>query len=294
MRWVLSTWLMVAALAATAQERPQVVAVNWPLASLAEQLGGGAIDVVFPVPEGVDPAFWRPGIADLAAIQAADLILLNGAGYADWVARVSLPRSRLVETTRGMAEQFIETESIVHSHGDAGAHTHAGTASHTWLDPALARHQADSVASALKRLLPDDASAIDDRRDALEADFAALDASIAEVGAAAAGRALIATHPRYQYLARAAGADIQSLDWDAGAAPDEAQLAALAALSAESGAVLLLWEAAPPDAARAAVAGLGLADFVLPPFARSLPEGFFPSALTTALDGLARRLADTP
>ena len=45
-----------------AQERPTVVTVNYALSYFAERLGGGDIDVVFPVPDGVDPSFWRPAL----------------------------------------------------------------------------------------------------------------------------------------------------------------------------------------------------------------------------------------
>ncbi len=53
------------------------------------------MDVLFPVPEEVDPAYWKPEAEDVAAYQRADLILLNGASYAKWVDFVKLPRSRL-------------------------------------------------------------------------------------------------------------------------------------------------------------------------------------------------------
>jgi hypothetical protein len=38
-----------------------------------------------------------PDTETIAAYQAADLILINGADYAKWTTKVSLPRSRLVD-----------------------------------------------------------------------------------------------------------------------------------------------------------------------------------------------------
>jgi zinc transport system substrate-binding protein len=101
---------------------------------------------------------------------------------------------------------------------------------------------------------------------------------------------LIATHPRYQYLARATGLTIHALDWEAGAAPDAAQLADLAARAAETGAVALLWEAEPPAEARAAVRALGLADAVVPSFAAPATGGFS-ARLEVALAELETALA---
>jgi zinc transport system substrate-binding protein len=105
----------LAARPAKAQARPVVVAVNYPLAWFAERLAGGAAEVRLPVPPGTDPQFWRPRIAEIGAIQAADLILLNGAGFAAWTARASLPRSRSVDTSRAFRDRLIATEGLVHS-----------------------------------------------------------------------------------------------------------------------------------------------------------------------------------
>ncbi|MEO0678142.1 MAG: zinc ABC transporter substrate-binding protein, partial [Pseudomonadota bacterium] len=68
--------------AATAQDRPEIMAVNYALQHMAQTLVGDAAEVTFPVPAGVDPSFWRPSVSDISAVQAADLILLNGAGFA--------------------------------------------------------------------------------------------------------------------------------------------------------------------------------------------------------------------
>ena len=149
-RWLLAAaFACLTALAAAAQDRPRIVAVNGALTYFAEQLAGDAAEVAFPVPEGVDPSFWRPSIADISAIQEADLILLNGASFATWIDRVSLPRSRVVNTSAAIEERFIVTESITHSHGDGGEHSHEGLAAYTWLDPTLAIAQAEAVAGAL-------------------------------------------------------------------------------------------------------------------------------------------------
>ena len=128
----------LAATALIAEDRKHIVVVNYALQYFAERLTEGSVDVDFPVPRDVDPAFWRPAIADISRIQSADLILLNGAGFATWIDRVSLPRARVVNTSAAIEDKFIVTESITHSHGEGGAHSHEGLASYLWLDPSLA------------------------------------------------------------------------------------------------------------------------------------------------------------
>ncbi|ROU03698.1 metal ABC transporter substrate-binding protein [Histidinibacterium lentulum] len=273
---------------AAAQDRPAVVAtVNYPLAYFAERLAGTEqVSVLFPVPADRDPAFWRPTIADISEIQSADLIALNGAGFADWVARASLPRARLVDTSELFAETLIETESITHSHGADGEHSHTGTASFTWLDFEQAATQARSLATAMERRIPAVAVGLHARLADLEADLMALDAEAEDIGTALSGVTLVATHPRYQYFARAYGLEIVSLDWDAGAMPEDAQWQALSDLMSGTGAEVLIWEAAPPEEAMVRAADLGLAQAVFPPLANRPAEGDFLTAMRASLDAL--------
>jgi zinc transport system substrate-binding protein len=293
-RWLfrLSATLLVALLttAAIADDRARVVAVNYPLAYFAERLAGDDVEVVFPVPAGADPSFWRPTVSDISAIQSADLILLNGAGFATWVDRVSLPRARLVNTSAALSDRFIATESITHSHGDGGEHSHEGLAAYTWLDTSLAIAQAEAVAAALvaRDLAPE--ADVEARLAALRADIEAMDAAARVALDGVEEAMLVATHPRYQYLARAYGLTIGSLEWDAGAMPDAEQLAALAAMIKGQDAPVLIWEAAPPDAAIDAVADLGAVSVVFPPLAHAPAEGDYVAALSASVAALAEAI----
>lgn len=284
---LLAALLILLAPLARAQDRPVVATVNYPLTYFAERLTGEAVEVLFTVPEGVDPAFWRPGIADIAAIQQADLIVLNGAGYAAWTTQASLPRARLVDTSRELDARLIETESVTHSHGADGAHSHAAVASHVWLDPDMALAQAEAIATGLTRAGLVDEAALAANLEALEADLAAL----AEAGRAAfaplAGTVILASHPRYQYLGRAYGVEVVALEWGAGEMPDDDQWQALAQLSAETGATLFLWEAAPPPGAADRLAELGLTGVVYPSLGWAPANGDFLSAQQDAFSAIA-------
>lgn len=294
MRYVLFAIALTlsAAVSAVAQDRPRVIAVNHALQVFADRLLGDSAEVVFPVPAEVDPSFWRPSISDISMIQSADMILLNGAGFATWVDRVSLPRSRLVNTTAAIKDRFIVTESITHSHGDGGEHSHEGLASYTWLDPVLATAQAEAIASAIlaRDLAP--AEAVAERLTALKADLEALDAQAKTLLSVAQGVPLIASHPRYQYLARRYDLTMTSLEWDAGAAPTADELDSLKALVANTGAKVLLWEAEPPASAFDAVAELGLESVVFPPLARVPSSDAFFVSLKSSLTALADALSE--
>ncbi|MEL7343403.1 MAG: metal ABC transporter substrate-binding protein [Pseudomonadota bacterium] len=285
---------VVLATAGWAQDKLRVVAVNYPLQYFAERLlGDEAADVIVPVPEGVDPSFWRPSISDISAIQAADLILLNGAGFATWTDKVSLPRSKLVTTSRGLEDRFITTQSITHSHGDGGTHSHEGVGSYLWLDVSMAAEQASAVANAIVARGLADAAQVDARLSELVAELDALDQAAHDSLVGAADAVFVATHPRYQYLARAYGLTIKSLEWDAGAMPSKDDLADLETLTRQFGATILIWEAEPPQAARTAVAELGLTDVVFPTLAIEPSEMDMLEALETAFGALSDAVAQT-
>ncbi|WP_170422304.1 metal ABC transporter substrate-binding protein [Ruegeria arenilitoris] len=284
------TALMLALMVATAagaQDRPKVVTVNYPLQYFTERLVGDAADVVFPVPTDVDPSFWRPSISDISDVQSADLILLSGAEFATWIDRVSLPRSRVFNSSAAIKDQFIITESITHSHGDGGEHSHEGLASYLWLDPVLATAQAEAIAAAIATRDIAPVGEVEDRLEQLRTDIAALDQTAADVFADLEAVPMIATHPRYQYLARRYGLTIASMDWEAGEAPNPDQLAELSALQNQLGAEILIWEAAPPAAALEAVEQLGLQNVIFPTLAHKPTEGTFIDAYQKALSDVS-------
>ncbi|WP_333713130.1 metal ABC transporter substrate-binding protein [Yoonia sp.] len=272
---------------AHAQDRPRVVTVNYPLQYLAEALLGDAAEVDFPVPADVDPSFWRPAIADISAIQSADLIVLNGAAFATWVDRVTLPRSKVVNSTAAISDRFIVTESITHSHGAGDEHSHEGLASYTWLDPTLAIAQAEAIAAAItaRGLAPQ--TDVADRLAALTSRLSALDAQASAGLAGLADVTMIATHPRYQYFARRYGLTIDALEWEAGATPTDAELADLQAMIAETGATVLIWEGEPDPAAFAATAALGLRNVVFPTLAHGIEDQSFADVMGAAIAALA-------
>jgi hydrogenase/urease accessory protein HupE len=59
--------------------RPVVYASNYPLQYFAQKISAPLVDVRLPVPRGQDPAFLAPTPEDVAALQKADLVVLNGA-----------------------------------------------------------------------------------------------------------------------------------------------------------------------------------------------------------------------
>lgn len=251
---------------AAGRRKPKVYAVNYPLDYFARRIGGDLVDVTFPVPADVDPAFWKPADAAVAEFQQADLILLNGAGYAQWTQLVSLPESRLVDTSASFADKLIRVDDgVVHSHGPGGEHSHQGLAFTTWLDPQLALLQAAAVHKSLVRLLPASAPELDASFQQLKTDLQQLDQQLEVIVARYRGEPLLASHPVYQYLARRCGWKLSSLHWEPDEMPDAGQWQALDKLLETHPSKWMLWEAEPRRETAEKLSARGVAGIVFSP-----------------------------
>ncbi len=262
--------------ASPASGKLRVLSVNHPLHAFASRLGGDAIEAVFPAPADEDPAFWQPDDAALAAFQQADLILLNGASYAKWTGKASLPTARSVTTSAAFKDRFIQIEdSAPHSHGPEGEHSHAGTAFTTWIDLSQAVQQAEAVRAALIRLRPDQAAAIDERFAALKGELEALDARLLKVGERLAKAPLVASHPVYHYWARRYGFNLQSVLWEPETVPDAKSMAELQALLVKHPAKWMVWEGEPAGESVAKLEAIGLRSVVFDPCGNQPDQGDF-------------------
>ncbi len=232
----------------TTSKKPQVYTVNYPLAYFAERIGGDLIDVTFPAPADANPADWNPDAAAIAAYQSADLILLNGAGYAAWIQRATLPMSRTVVTTRDIEDRLIAmTQSVTHQHGPEGSQSDVPVAAQTWLDPQLAIAQALVIRDELAKLLPTERERLDESFRLLESDLMTLDEELRAAFAATTDSALLASKPVYDYLQRRYSLSLTNLQWHPQQSPTDVQWVELQAVAKEHPASLMLWEEEPTD-----------------------------------------------
>jgi zinc transport system substrate-binding protein len=240
-----------AAAPAPAAHPLDVRALSFPAAWLVQRVAGDAVTLTNVNPPGEDPPAWQPSGDLVADLGNADLIVANGAGYEAWVTTVSLPPSKLLKLADG--QDLITLPGVTHSHGKDGSHSHAGVDPHTWADPALFAKQAAALHDQLVALDPGHKATFDDGLARVQADLAALDQELAAALVGAKGHRLASSHPAFNYLARRYGLDVTSFEFDPSEAPEAAAKATFDAWTATAGAgPVLLWEAAPADAARAA------------------------------------------
>lgn len=267
-----------------------VAAVNYPLAYMAERIGGDLVRVAYPVADGVDPAFWLPAPDDIARFQGADLILLNGAGYAKWTATATLPATRTVVTTAAVEDRLLLVEgNVSHTHGPQGEHSHGEVAFTTWLDPTMAIAQARAVAEALTALRSAERGRIQASLEGLIVDLEALDRDLT-AAFAQSDSTFLASHPVYQYLARRYGLQMSGVHFEPDEAPSEQAWRDLEQLYASSGASVMLWEAAPLPETRERLESLGLKVVVFVPAGKQPASGDYLDVMSDNATNLKRAL----
>jgi zinc transport system substrate-binding protein len=274
------TLTLLAIHSSVAAKQLTVYVVNYPLQYFAERIGGEHINVVFPAPAHVDPTYWMPNTPMIAAYQQADLILLNGAGYAKWVNKVTLPRSRMVNTSARFKDQYIEAaEILTHSHGSEGGHAHESLAFTTWIDFSFAAKQAKAVAEALSRKMPDLSDIFQNNYVALENDIMALDRTIEEIVSKDRVRPLMVSHPVYDYFTRRYGLNIKSVHWEPDEIPTNEHMMELNRILKEHPAKWMIWEGKPKKESAERLKAIGVNSLVFNPCGNTPDQGDFLSVM---------------
>lgn len=253
---------------------PQAIVTNYPLEYFAQRIGGGIVQVEFPMAGDGDPAFWQPNADAIRRMQSADVILTNGATYEKWIDQVSLPMRRVINTSASFTDRYLEVVgTVTHTHGPEGDHSHEGTAFTTWLDPGLAALQAETIAEAFSGRWPANASAFQDNLTALRADLEQLDQDLRSALTAMRGVPLLASHPVYQYLASRYALDLESVTWEPEEMPSERAWRAFRDLLARHPARWMIWEAEPMPEIRARLRELDVRPLMFAPLGNRPTDG---------------------
>lgn len=242
-----------------------VYTTNYPLYFMTEYMAPIGVSVHFPAADAGDPAHWQPPVDSLAAMQQADLIITNGASYEQWLSTVSLPASKLVNSSAGFQQQLLDSDEVItHSHGDEGEHQHVGTAFTTWMDLELAAAQAGAIRDALSELMPEEQEFIELRHEELKSQLVDLHQEF-KIVCENIALSVAYSHPVYQYFQNAYEVTGPSLHWEPDQSITEDKLHELEHLLDHHQVDVLVWEAEPMTATVEALEKLGVKSIVVAP-----------------------------
>ena len=131
----------------------RLVTTLYPLEYFARRIGGDLVDVTNLVAPGVEAHDFEPSPRDMRSMSAADVIVVNGAGFEPWI-------DRAVANLSGGPKLLIEAGRAFSLNGasaaaDATKLPEDGADPHYWLDPLKAKGQAEAVLDALTAVAPE-------------------------------------------------------------------------------------------------------------------------------------------
>ena len=154
---------------------------------IASELGGDCARVkTLLASSSVDPHDYEPTPADAASFEGAQLVVVNGAHYDEWAAK--------------LAATSAPNATVVSAATDDDAQN-----PHVWYDPAAVTGLADRLTAELSKLAPDAAGYFADRRSAFADAMKPYDSAINALRAAVAGRTYAATEGVFDDMAAAVG-----------------------------------------------------------------------------------------
>jgi zinc transport system substrate-binding protein len=179
--------------------RPTVVANFYPVAWLAERIGGRAVGVSTLTPAGTEPHDLTLTARQLGDLERADAVLYLGAGFQPDVERAT---AQLPGSVRRLDLLDAPGVSLLPAPADLGKEPLAGGKDpHVWLDPVRMAAMARAVGAALAQLAPDRAAELHARTRAAVAELEELDRRLAAQLDGCAGRTVVTSHAAFGYLA---------------------------------------------------------------------------------------------
>lgn len=217
----------------TGQSGLKVVAVESFIADMAQNVAGDRLHVDTLIPLGVDPHSFELTPADVAKIADADVLIVNGAGFEEWLQETmqnSGSKAQVIEASQGL-DVRTPTELELDEH-EAEGHHHAEGDPHFWLDPVNAQIYVENIRQGLTQADPKGEQIYAANAEAYTAKLEELDSWITtQVSQIPEGnRLLVTNHESFGYYAdhygfKIIGAVIPSVT--TGATPTAQELAEL-------------------------------------------------------------------
>ncbi len=180
-----------------------VVTTTTVFADMIRQVGGPNVTVTSLVPKGGDVHTFEPRPADVQAVAAAQLLVMNGLGLDDWLEK-TITNAAVAGTP--VVKLGVDLPGVALLPGED-----PGTQNpHLWMDVTYGQAYVDRIAAALEAADPSDAAGFESRTASYKARLVALDASIRSKVATIpeANRRLVTFHDAFPYFAREYGITI--------------------------------------------------------------------------------------
>jgi zinc transport system substrate-binding protein len=224
--------------------RVSLVASFYPLAEVAERVGGQAVAVTDLANPGAEPHDLQLAPRQVVDLEEADVVLFVGGQFQPKVAEIASQRpDGSVDVLDRVELQTGDAPAIAAEEG-GDEHGGSGQDPHFWLDPVRMTSVVDEVEAALAKAAPEQAGTFRANADAYKRQLAALDREYKDGLRACARHEIVTSHAAFFYLAERYGLrhlPIAGLSPDA--EPSPARLAGLARRIEADGITTVFYEA---------------------------------------------------
>lgn len=273
------------------QPNISVIATFYPLAYLAERVGGEHVTLTTIVPNGTEPHDYTPLPRDIQAIYNSDLLLANGLGIDNWAEdleddflndrHITLVVGEEIDLSATLKSAEEDKEDVGQATDEDG---HDGIDPHIWLDPILQQTVVTRVQHVLSQIDPIHASEYEQQADALLTDLQQLDRAYTTGLANCALQTIIVSHDAFAYVGARYDFTIVSIaGLNPNSVPSAKTLADLTARAKDEGIEYIFFETlVNPALSQALASEVGAETLVLNPL-----EGLTPAEQTAGEDYLS-------
>lgn len=269
----------------------------YPLAWVAEKVGGDEVTVVDLTPPGVEPHDLELTTSQAVELNEADLIVYLGGGFQpsieDALKDVDAPTVDVLEHVRKLEGSSDEEHEDESEHGDEGHDDDhvaegGGIDPHVWLDPRNMQEIAAVIAEQLAEADPDNADVYESDADEVVAELDELDREMADGLDACERREIVVSHEAFGYLTGAYDLEqvgISGLDPES--EPSPARIAEVEKFAREHGVTTIFFEElVSPDTAETLASELDIETSVLSPLETAPSDGDYLDAMRANLEAL--------
>ena len=211
-----------------ADSRPRIIVSIPPQKAFVEAIAGDSVAISVLLQPGQNPSNFSLSPKQLGQLSKADIYFSIGAPMEDFI----LPRIetnyghiQMIDTSAGIRKRTLEH----HSHDDHHDHGHVHVDDpHVWLSPGLVKIQLRHYSRALKALLPERATEIDQQSEAFLKEVDLVDKALSQQLKELRGATIFVYHPAFGYFLDRYGLRQQTVELQ-GKQPSPRQLSALIA-----------------------------------------------------------------
>jgi zinc transport system substrate-binding protein len=215
----------------------------YPVYDFATKIGGDLVEVINLLPAGAEPHDYEPTARDIFDLNKANAFFYNGGNFETWIEKIvsAIENKELIIVNTSESIQFLsneetgnedehtdeghtddehkedehlgldedehsEDEHAEDAHKEDDAHDdHEEIDPHIWLDPLLAKKQAEVVKNTFVQLDPNNKDTYEQNFAELVKEFDRLDAEFQEMANSASRSEFIVSHSAFGYLAHRYG-----------------------------------------------------------------------------------------